>query len=113
MNVFELIADAMHEPELAVSRKAKVDAAISSGQHVIFDDEQDGHTLRSSVYPIKSPKGGITRLLVIVHDITEQIMAEKQARHNDLVFKALLTLFLVLSLSWMMRAFCLPVIISA
>lgn len=90
-NVFELLSETLHIPEIAASRKAWVDKVMSTGEHVIFDDEgSDGTIIRSSVYPVKSPEGTISRLLVIVHDVTEQVAAETAAHHIDCVYKALL-----------------------
>ncbi|TLU82968.1 MAG: PAS domain S-box protein [Chlorobium sp.] len=90
MNVFKLISSVYHDPELSVSRKAMVDRVISTGEHVIFDDESKGHIFRNSLYPIKTPEGNTTRLLIVVHDITAQVAAEKKARKTDRVYKALL-----------------------
>jgi PAS domain S-box-containing protein len=90
-NVFALISEVTRNPELSARRKAKVDTVVATGRHLIFDDEEsDGTISRSSVYPVKSPEGAVTHLLVIVHDVTEEVAAEKQARHTDHVFKALL-----------------------
>jgi PAS domain S-box-containing protein len=89
-NVFELISSAFHDPELAAKRKAMADSVVSTGQHLIFCDEHvDGMIYRNSVYPVKSPDGTVTCLLIIVHDVTEQVEAERQARHTEHIFKAL------------------------
>lgn len=90
-NVFELISTAFHSPQLAASRRAMADAVVSTGQHIIYDDEHvDGAILRNSIYPVKSPDGLVTQLLIIVHDVTEQVEAERKARHTDHLYKALL-----------------------
>ena len=90
-NVFELIANVLHDPELSASRKARLDTVLSTGRYVIFDDEHaDGRIIRSSIYPVKSPEGDISRLLIIAHDVTKEIKSERQARHTDCIFKALL-----------------------
>ncbi len=89
-NVFDLISDVFHEPELSVTRKAMVDKVVSSGQYHICDDESLGRVLRNFIYPIKTPEGKTTRLLIVVHDITAQVAAEKQARKTEGVYKALI-----------------------
>ena len=88
-NVYDLLR-LIGRPDLAAQRMQKTDEVLSSGRPLIFDDEMDGKTWRSSVYPVKSPDGNIGRLLVIVQDVTEQITAEQKARHTDQVFRALL-----------------------
>jgi PAS domain S-box-containing protein len=90
MNVFELISNVFHDPVLSVNRKAMVDRVFSTGEHVIFDDVSKGHIFRNALYPIKNPEGDTTRLLILVHDVTAQVEAEKQARKTDRVYKALL-----------------------
>lgn len=90
MNVFELISNVFDEPELSASRKAMVDSVISTGNHVVFDDESKGHVFRNSIYPIKTSEGNTTRLLIVVHDVTALVEAETQARKTDRVYKALL-----------------------
>lgn len=89
-NIYELLTHTLHLPELAASRKRQADSVLSTGNHVIFDDENGGRTYRSAIYPVRSDDGSISRLLIIVHDVTGQVAAEKQARHTDRVFKALL-----------------------
>jgi PAS domain S-box-containing protein len=90
-NAFEQIIDGFHDPKLAAGRKAKADNVVATGQFVVFEDEHlDGSIIRSAVYPVKSPEGAVTRILVIARDVTAEVAAEKKARHTDLVYKALL-----------------------
>ncbi|NTW84045.1 MAG: PAS domain-containing protein [Chlorobiaceae bacterium] len=90
LNVFDLIANIFKEPGLAASRKIMVDKVIKAGKYTVFDDESGGRFFRNSIYPLKTPKGIITRLLIVVRDITAQVESEKKARKTDLVYKALL-----------------------
>jgi PAS domain S-box-containing protein len=90
LSVFDLMARRFSDPELSANRKEKMAAVISSGRHLIFDDESEGRILRHSLYPIKSDDGNVSRLLIIVRDVTEEVEAEKRARHTEHVFKALL-----------------------
>jgi PAS domain S-box-containing protein len=90
-NIFEQIVEGFHDPEIAARRKARTDTVVATGQFTVFDDEQlDGAIIRSAVYPVKSPEGTVTRLLVMARDVTKEIAAKKKAYHTDLVYKALL-----------------------
>ena len=90
-NIFELISNELHAPESSDRRKAVVDTVVSTGQHIIFDEDAIvGGIIRSSVYPVKSPDGKVSCLLIIVHDVTVEVEAERQARHTDHIYKALL-----------------------
>jgi two-component system, cell cycle sensor histidine kinase and response regulator CckA len=89
-NVYELLASVHRAPEVAASRKAKADEVLRTGRHIFFDDEKDGRHWRHFVHPVATPEGRITRLLVIVHDVTKAKQEEFRSRKDNLVFKALL-----------------------
>jgi PAS domain S-box-containing protein len=89
-NVYELLASFHHAPDIAVNRKAKANEVLRSGSHLFFDDEKDGKHWRHFVHPVRNPDGEITRLLVIVHDITKAKEEERRSRKENVVFKALM-----------------------
>jgi PAS domain S-box-containing protein len=90
LNLFDLIVRVYHDEELSSTRKERIGTVLSTGKHLVFEDESNGRTLRSTVYPVKSADGEISRLLILVHDVTEQKTKELQLQQNDLVFKTLL-----------------------
>lgn len=90
LNVFDLLERVYHDQELSTARKEKVSIVLSTGMPLVFEDESNGRTLRSSVYPVRSSDGEISRLLIFVHDVTVQKKKELQLQQNDLVFKTLL-----------------------
>jgi PAS domain S-box-containing protein len=89
LNLFDLIVRVYHDQELSASRKEKISIVLSTGKHLVFEDESNGRTLRSSVYPVKSSDGEISRLLIVVHDVTEHKKEVSLLQQNDLVFKTL------------------------
>lgn len=91
-NIYDLTATVLNAHEFAAKRKANVDSVFSSGKHLIFDDAspEEGRVFRSSIYPVKSTDGVVTCVLIIVHDVTEQVETERRARHTDHIYKALL-----------------------
>jgi PAS domain S-box-containing protein len=89
-NIYELTAAELHAPDFAAKRKANVDSVVSTGKHLIVDDEfVEGGIFRSSIYPVKSQDGTVVSVLIIVHDVTEQVETEQKARHTEHIFKAL------------------------
>ena len=89
-NIYELLASTLQSPEIAAKRRAMVQEALRTGRHISFDNERDGIHWRYLVHPVRSADGQITRLLVIVHDITKTKAEELQSRKDNLVFKALM-----------------------
>ena len=83
-NVFDFIP-----PELAASRKRKVEEAFQTARRVIFEDERDGQVIRHTIYPITDSSGTITQLHITANDITELRMAEKEALKSNIVSSAL------------------------
>jgi PAS domain S-box-containing protein len=89
-NVYALLSAIHHAPEIAESRKANADEVLRTGRHIFFDDEKDGKHWRHFIHPVRSPEGQITRLLIIVHDITREKQGEYQSRKDNIVFRTLL-----------------------
>jgi len=73
-------------PELAQSRKARIDQVVRSGQPAWFEDERAGIWFESSVYPIVEDGGGVARLAVCGRDISQRKRAEAELRtsHDQL-----------------------------
>lgn len=89
-NIYELLSATLQSPESAAMRKAMVQKALRTGGHLSFDNEKDGIHWRYIIHPVGSAENRITRLLVIVHDITKSKEEEFQSRKDKLVFKALM-----------------------
>jgi len=83
-NVFDFFP-----PELAASRKGKVEEAFQTAKRVIFEDERDGQVIRNTIYPIPDSNGTITQLYITAQDITELRMAEKEALKSNIVSSVL------------------------
>ena len=89
-NVYELLASRHQSPEVAACRQEMAREVLRTGRHIFFDDEKDGRHWRHFVHPVRNPEGRITRLLVIVHDITKAKEDERRSRRENMVFKALM-----------------------
>ncbi len=69
-NIYDLTAAELHSPEFAAKRKADVERVISTGEHLIIDDDYvEGGVFRSSIYPVKSDDGNVERILIIIHTL--------------------------------------------
>ncbi|NTU97450.1 MAG: PAS domain S-box protein [Chlorobiaceae bacterium] len=90
LDVFEFIAKELGLPDVADIRRKKAEEVFRTGCRLIFDDEHDSRVFRSTVYPVPSPEGTITKLLIIEQDITENRRAEKEAEHGWLFIQAII-----------------------
>ena len=73
-------------PELAASRKNKIDEVVRSGQPIYFEDQDAGHWFATNVYPVLDADGQVTSLAIYNRDISEMInsQAELEHYHNHL-----------------------------
>ncbi len=73
-NVYNLLSDILHQPQLAEHQKNLVEEVLTSGTRKIFDDEQD--TWRVTINPVGN--GKITSLLVSIQDISSLRQTKKE-----------------------------------
>jgi PAS domain S-box-containing protein len=65
-------------PDLAASRRARVEEVFRTGEPVRFEDERAGTAYLTSVYPVVSPGGLVRRAAIFAVDITERRRAEEE-----------------------------------
>ena len=58
-------------PDLALKRLEIIIEALRNAKPCYWDDELNGRTIRNRAYPCITPEGEVTRLLIIVHDISD------------------------------------------
>ncbi|NTW83488.1 MAG: PAS domain-containing protein [Chlorobiaceae bacterium] len=67
-NIYNLLADVLHQPELADHQKKLIDEVLITGKRKVFEDERD--TWRVTINPVNSGKDNINSLLVSIQDIS-------------------------------------------
>ncbi|NTW68801.1 MAG: PAS domain S-box protein [Chlorobiaceae bacterium] len=82
-------AYAFLSPELAAVRRIKVDEVFRTARRMIFEDEQDGHCFRNTVYPIVEREGKAAQVYIIAQDITDLKAAARDAETTQALFGAL------------------------
>ncbi|TLU85705.1 MAG: PAS domain S-box protein [Chlorobium sp.] len=90
LNIYELLSNELLLPEIADNRRKKAEEVFLTGKRLSFDDEQDGRFYRSTIYPVPHAEGSITKLLIVVQDITESRHAEKEAKNGWLFIQAII-----------------------
>ncbi len=67
-NVYDLLRDTLHQPELAAHQKKLIEEVLNTGLRKVFEDERD--TWRVTINPVGKTNGNITSLLVTIQDIS-------------------------------------------
>ena len=70
-NIFELISDFVMA-EGIYFRKERCTEVLRTGKHFVFEERRGDQHLNIILSPVKSPKGEVTHLLIIIQDITEK-----------------------------------------
>lgn len=76
-NIFDYLP-----PELAVSRRTKIQEVIKEKKACIFEDQRDLYYFMNNVYPVFDENGQVDRLAVFASDITERKKAEAKLRES-------------------------------
>lgn len=77
----QLIGKSLYDlfpPELALSRKTKIDEVVKTGKPTTFDDYRNGIYWQNFVYPITNESGIVTVVAILASDITERKQMEKE-----------------------------------
>jgi PAS domain S-box-containing protein len=86
-NVYDLLENVVHMPELAAYLKEKSELVFRSGQRIVVADERD--VRKVTISPVLFPEGEITRLLITVQNITEQKRIDREL-HKERALKTAL-----------------------
>ncbi|MFC1549515.1 PAS domain S-box protein [Nitrospirota bacterium] len=86
INAYKLIP-----PDVAESRKTKIQVVVDSRAPIRFEDKRAGRILDNSIHPIIDSEGTINRVAVFTTDITEQRNTETVLRRNEQYLKNLIT----------------------
>jgi PAS domain S-box-containing protein len=74
-------------PTLAAARRVKVEEVVRTGQPVTFQDERDGRSFETRLYPMADAFGQVRRVAVFARDISRQKQAEAALRENERLFR--------------------------
>ncbi len=74
---------------VAAILKLSIDQVLSTGQHVSYEGERDGHWLANDLHPIHDQSGQVVRIAVYSRDITERKQAEDTLKKSEASYRAL------------------------
>jgi len=84
--VDELIGRCFYDflpPDLAKSRRARVDEIVHFGVPIRFEDEHAGMQLDQSAHPIFDAQGKVTKIAIVARDVTERKRTEEALRERE------------------------------
>lgn len=70
-------------PAVILSRQPYIDRAMSTGRHVVFEDERNGRWMVNHLHPILGTGGAVTGLAVYSRDITYRKDTENALRESE------------------------------
>ena len=73
---------------VAAILKLSIDQVLSTGQHVSYEGERDGHWLANDLHPILDQSGQVVRIAVYSRDITERKQAEDALQKSEASYRA-------------------------
>jgi len=76
-------------PDLAASRRARIEQVVHSGNPVRFEDERAGRAFDSSLYPILDAQGKVEVIAVYARDVTERRRVEEALRESEVRFRSI------------------------
>jgi PAS domain S-box-containing protein len=76
--------------EVVRSRRPFFNQAMQTGKIVKFEDERNGYSLSTSLYPILDVEGNVIRLAVYSSDITERKRAEEAQRQSQVFLNSII-----------------------
>jgi two-component system cell cycle sensor histidine kinase/response regulator CckA len=82
LNFFDLLVSVLHDPKRLANSRARIEAVLSTGRYLEFYEDSNGALLRNSIYPVNSPSGKISRLLIMTHDLNAWSETELHAPQN-------------------------------
>ena len=89
-NVYDLLSCDLLMPEHAVQRRKIAEDVLRSGKQLSFDDLQDDQVYRSTLYPLRSSEGDITRLLIIAQNVTSHIRSKNEVENKQRFIQTLI-----------------------
>ncbi|MHA2232922.1 MAG: PAS domain S-box protein, partial [Candidatus Hodarchaeales archaeon] len=76
-------------PEMAKSRKERIDEVIRHGKPTRFEDERERRIYDNYIYPILEPHRKVDRVAVFARDITARKLAEEALRASEEKYREL------------------------
>ena len=84
-NVYDMLL-----PEHAGHRRKMAEEVLHTGKQLFFEDIHDGQIYRSTIYPVRSSEGEITRLLIIAQNVSSHKRIEQEVKNNHVLIQTLI-----------------------
>jgi PAS domain S-box-containing protein len=73
--------------DIAIQIKSMIDAVISSGEPIQFENESEGFLYANTIYPVFGKHGNIEKLAIYINDVTVERRAVEALRESEEKFR--------------------------
>jgi PAS domain S-box-containing protein len=89
VNIIRMNINDVLPSDVSIPIKKKIDAVISSGEPIQFDDESEGFLYANTIYPIFGRHGKVEKLAIYTRDVTVQRRAVEALRESEEKFRSI------------------------
>ena len=82
MNIYDVLPS-----DVAIQIKSNIDAVISSGELIQFENESEGFLYANTIYPVFGRHGNIEKLAIYTRDVTVERRAVEALRESEEKFR--------------------------
>jgi PAS domain-containing protein len=89
VNIIRMNINDVLPSNVAIPIKKKIDAVISSGEPIQFEDESEGFLYANTIYPVFGRHGNVEKLAIYTRDVTDQRRAVEALRESEEKFRSI------------------------
>ena len=89
VNIIRMNINDVLSSDVVIPIKKKIDAVISSGEPIQFEDESEGFLYANRIYPIFGRHGNVQKLAIYTRDVTDQGRAVEALRESEEKFRSI------------------------
>jgi PAS domain S-box-containing protein len=89
VNIIRMNINDVLPSNVAIPIKKRIDAVISSGEPIQFEDESEGFLYANTIYPVFGRHGNVEKLAIYTRDVTDQRRAVEALRESEEKFRSI------------------------
>ena len=89
VNIIRMNINDVLPSDVAIQIKNKIDAVISSGEPIQFENESEGSLYANTIYPLFGKHGNVQKVAIYTRDVTVQRQAVEALRESEEKFRSI------------------------
>ena len=89
VNIIRMNINDVLPSDVAIQIKNKIDAVISSGEPIQFENESEGSLYANTIYPLFGRHGNVQKVAIYTRDVTVQRQAVEALRESEEKFRSI------------------------